>query len=102
LHRNCLLKHIIGGKIEGRIQVMGGRGRRSKQLLDDLKVMSRYCKLEEEALDRTLWITRFRRGYGPVIRQITERMWFSENTTFTSFISLFHTPKTLTQNIFLA
>jgi hypothetical protein len=28
--------------------------------------------LKEEALDRTLWRTRFGRGYGPVVRQITE------------------------------
>jgi hypothetical protein len=24
LHRNCLLKHITDGKIEGKIEVMGG------------------------------------------------------------------------------
>jgi len=30
LHRNCLLKHITGGNIEGKIEVMGGRGRRCK------------------------------------------------------------------------
>jgi hypothetical protein len=29
-------------------------------------------KLKEETLDRTLWRTRFERGYGPVVRQITE------------------------------
>jgi hypothetical protein len=29
-------------------------------------------KMKEEALDRTLWRTRFGRGYGPVIRQTTE------------------------------
>ena len=37
LRRNCLLKHVIGGKIEGRIEVTGRRGGRRKQLLDDLK-----------------------------------------------------------------
>jgi hypothetical protein len=26
LHRNCLLKHVIEGKVEGRIAVMGRRG----------------------------------------------------------------------------
>jgi hypothetical protein len=35
------------------------RGRRRKQLLDDLKEKRRYWKLKEEALDRTLWRTRF-------------------------------------------
>jgi hypothetical protein len=28
--------------------------------------------LKEEALDCTLWGTRFGRGYGPVVRQTTE------------------------------
>jgi hypothetical protein len=27
--------------------------------------------LKEEALDRTLWRTRFERGYGPVVRPTT-------------------------------
>jgi hypothetical protein len=35
--KNCLMKHGIEGKILGRIEVTGRRGRRSKQLLDDLK-----------------------------------------------------------------
>jgi hypothetical protein len=30
--------------------------------------------LKEEALDRSLWRTRFGRGYGLVVRQTTERM----------------------------
>jgi hypothetical protein len=52
---------------------MTGRlGRRHKQLLDDLKEKRRYWKLKEEALDRTLWRTRFGRDYGPVVRQTTE------------------------------
>jgi hypothetical protein len=37
LHRNCLLKHVIEGKLEGRIEMNGRRGRRRKQLLDDLE-----------------------------------------------------------------
>jgi len=28
LHRNCLLKHVIEGKKEGRLEVMGGQGKR--------------------------------------------------------------------------
>jgi hypothetical protein len=54
LRRNCLLKQVIEGKLEGRIEITGRRGRRRKQLLDDLKEKRRYCKLKEEALDRTL------------------------------------------------
>jgi hypothetical protein len=72
LRRNCLLKHMIEGKLEGRIEMTGRRGRRRKQLLDDLKEKIRYWKLREEALDRSLWRTRFRRGYEPVVRQTTE------------------------------
>ena len=41
LRRNCLLKHVIGGKIEVNI-VMGGRERRRKQLLDELKETKRF------------------------------------------------------------
>jgi hypothetical protein len=62
LRRNCLLKHVIEGKIEERIEMTGRRERRLKQLLDDLKEKRRYWKLKEEALDRTLWRTRFGRG----------------------------------------
>jgi hypothetical protein len=35
LRRNCLLKHVIGRKIEGRIETTGTR--RRKQLLNDLR-----------------------------------------------------------------
>jgi hypothetical protein len=63
---------VIEGKLEGRIEMKGRRGRRRKQLLDDTKERRRYSKLKEEALDRTLWRTRFGRGYRPVVRQITE------------------------------
>jgi hypothetical protein len=50
----------------------GRRGRRRKQLLDDLKEKRRYWKLKEEALDCTVWRIRFVRGYGPVVRQTAE------------------------------
>jgi hypothetical protein len=42
LRRNCLIKHVIGGKIEGGIEVTGRRGRRRKQLLNGLKETRRY------------------------------------------------------------
>jgi hypothetical protein len=69
LRTNYLLEHVVEGKAEGRIKMTGRRGRRLKQLLDDLKDKRGYCKLKEDALDRTLWITRFGRCYGPVVRQ---------------------------------
>jgi len=57
----------VKGKIEEKIEVTGRQGRRRKQLLDELKENRGYWKFEEEALDRTLWRTRFCRGYGPVV-----------------------------------
>jgi hypothetical protein len=42
LRKNCLLKRVIKGNIEGRIQVMGTRGRKRKQLLDDFMATTRY------------------------------------------------------------
>jgi len=50
----CLLKHVTEGKTE-RIEVTVTRGRRRKQVLDDLKKNRGYWKLKEEALDRTVW-----------------------------------------------
>jgi hypothetical protein len=47
LRRNCLLKHVIEGKLEGRREMTGRRGRRRKQLLDDLQEKRRYWKLKE-------------------------------------------------------
>jgi hypothetical protein len=72
LRRNCLPKHVTEGKLEGRTEMTGRRGRRRKQLLDDLKEKTGYWKLKEEALDRTVWRTRFGRDYGPVVRQTIE------------------------------
>jgi hypothetical protein len=36
-HNNCLLAYVTEGKIVGMIEVTGIRGRKLKQLLDDLK-----------------------------------------------------------------
>jgi hypothetical protein len=66
------LKHITEGNMKGRIEVTGRRGRRHKQLLVDHKETRGYWKFKEESLGRTLWRTRFGRGYGPVGRQTTE------------------------------
>jgi hypothetical protein len=69
LRRNFLLKQVIKGYIGGRIEVTIRRGGRGKQPLDDLKESIGYCKLKEEALDRTVWRSSFGRGCGPVVRQ---------------------------------
>jgi len=68
LHRNCLIKHVIEGKIEGRVEVKGRIGRRGKQLLNDDKVKRGYRNLKQEEPYRTLWIILFGRVYGPVVR----------------------------------
>ena len=59
----------IEGKIKGGIEVTGRRGRRRKKLLDDRKERRGYSHLKEEALDRTMWIAGFGRGFGLVVRQ---------------------------------
>jgi hypothetical protein len=69
LHRNCLQKQVIEGKIKGEMEVARIRGRRRKKLLDDLKDRRGYCHLKEEALDRTVWRAGFGRGFGPVVKQ---------------------------------
>jgi hypothetical protein len=55
LRRNCLLKHVIEGTIEGRIEVTGRLGRRRAKLLDGLKEKREYWYWKEETLDLTLW-----------------------------------------------
>jgi hypothetical protein len=44
--RNSLLKHVTEGKLEESIEMIGRRGRRHKQLLDDLKEETRSWKLK--------------------------------------------------------
>jgi hypothetical protein len=67
LHRNCLLRQGIEGKIKGGIEVTGRRGRRRRKLLDDLKERRRYSHLKEDVLG-----TMLRAGFGPVVRQATK------------------------------
>jgi hypothetical protein len=52
--RKYLLIHVTEENMEGRIEWTGKQGRRRKQLLDDLKEWTLYCKLSEEPLDHTL------------------------------------------------
>jgi hypothetical protein len=58
LRRIYILKHVFEGKIGG-IEVEGGRGRRRKQILDEVKETRMYWKLQEEPLDHILRRTRF-------------------------------------------
>jgi hypothetical protein len=47
---------------------MGGRGRRRKKLLNDLKERRGYSHWKEEALDRIMWRACFGRGFGLFVR----------------------------------
>jgi len=68
LGRNCLLKHVIEGRIEGRMKVRGRKKKRKlKKLLNECKETRGYWKLKESALDRALWKASFGR--------ILERLW---------------------------
>ena len=75
LRRNWLLKQVIEGKIKGQMEVTRRRGRRCKELLDELKDRRGYSHLKEETLDRTVWRNRFGGGFGPVIRQYWMNEW---------------------------
>jgi hypothetical protein len=65
--RNCFIKHVIDGKVEE----MRRQRRRSKQLLNDLKETTRYWKLQEEALDRSMLGTHVEKGCGLLYRLST-------------------------------
>ena len=54
LSRYCLFKHIVEGKIGGRIKVTRRQGRRRKELLDDFKETRGYWKFKEGTIDGTL------------------------------------------------
>jgi len=65
LLRNCPLKHVIAGKVEGWLQVKGRRRRRRKQLLHELKETIPKMEIEsngshsvESSLLKRLWSCR--------------------------------------------
>ena len=47
----------------------GRRGRRRRNLLDNLTGKRGYSQLKEEALDRAIWRAGFGIGFGPVVRR---------------------------------
>jgi hypothetical protein len=69
-----VLQRVTEGKIKVGIEVTGRRGKTRTKLLDDIKDRREYSHLKEEALDRTVWRACFGRGFGPVLRQTTERI----------------------------
>jgi len=61
--------------------VSGKRGRRRKQLVDDLMERRGRWKLKEKVLARILWRTRFGRDCSPATKQTT--VWMSETVDLT-------------------
>jgi hypothetical protein len=61
----------LGQVMEGKVERTGRRGRKCKQLHYDLKDKRGFCKLNEEAVDRIVWINGFGRGCGPVVMNET-------------------------------
>ena len=78
LHRNCLLKQVIEGKIKGEMDVTRRRGRRCKKLLDDLKDRRGYSHLKEEALDLSSdrILNKIRNLHAILLLKITPRFFF--------------------------
>ena len=74
LCRNFLLQQVIEGKIKWGIEVTERRGRRSRKLLDDINDRRGYSYLKDKALYRSICRARFRRVFGPVVRQTTNWM----------------------------
>jgi hypothetical protein len=72
LRRNCLLKHFVEQKVEGRIEVTERQGITRKQLLDGFKVKRGYCKPKEKEIARILLRTLVGRDCGSVVRRTVE------------------------------
>ena len=62
LCKNWLIKHIVEWSIEEKIEVRGRRGRRRKKLPDEFAEKRWYWNLKAEAVDLTVWRSRFGRG----------------------------------------
>ena len=69
MRRNCLLKQVTEGNVEGRIKGTGTQGRRRKKLLNDLKANRINFKFKEEALAHTSWRTGYEKRFWPFVRQ---------------------------------
>jgi hypothetical protein len=72
LSRYCLFKHVVEGKIGGRIKVTGRQGRRPKELLDDFKERRGFWKFKEGTIDGTLQRTCFRIWCRLLVRKTSE------------------------------
>ena len=62
MRRKYLIKHVIEGKFEGRIEVTGGRERRRKQVPDDVRENRKHWNLKAKALASSRCMARFGRA----------------------------------------
>ena len=78
----------------------GRRGRRCKQLLNDVTEPTGYWKLKEDALDRILWKTRFGRGtyVCTLVRSTFVELWTLTIQQFTAVHNTLSTRNTEFQN----
>jgi hypothetical protein len=76
LHRNCFLKHVIEGTIDGRIEVEGRRGRRRKQILNDRKETSGYWNWKKKHWFALCGELALEDAMDLLVRQTTE--WMNE------------------------
>jgi hypothetical protein len=65
LCRNCLLQHVIEGRIKGGIEVKERRGRRRRKLLDKLKERRGYSRSHH--VESSFW-----KRLGLFVRQTTK------------------------------
>jgi hypothetical protein len=70
--RNCLLKRVTEGKIQGRIELTGRQVKDVESYWMTFRKKRGFAHLKEEALDRTVWRAHFGRGFGPVVRHTTK------------------------------
>jgi hypothetical protein len=57
--------------MEGKIEGTGRQEDRKARTMDNHKGTRRYCNLRQEALDLSLWRTRFGKGYRLEVRHTT-------------------------------
>ena len=72
LRKNCAVKPVMEGKLKGRTDMTVRRGRRIKQLLNDLKEKRGCLKLKRGSTIRHCVKNRFGGGYGLFARQATQ------------------------------
>jgi hypothetical protein len=84
LHRYCVLKQVIEGNIQGKIEVTGRRGIRSKQLRDGLKETGGFRKLRAK-----YQIVLCGKDNEPVVRQLRNELIGQKNNILEICVNIF-------------